>query len=159
METLRYLAQDGHTVICSIHHSRGSVYAKFDDVALLAGGSLIYVGPANDEVLAYFSKFGGLGVGIDLLLGWQWGSKKPFMFTIWDNLTDNEGVVLLQLLHEHTVILAKQVVVTAYHRDMETLAEKILAMRAEQVYETVVVQYHYIGKGLGRKMPVIEFEY
>ncbi|KAL3363225.1 hypothetical protein AABB24_012494 [Solanum stoloniferum] len=59
METLRYLAQDGHTVICSIHHSRGSVYAKFDDVALLAGGSLIYVGPANDEVLAYFSKFGG----------------------------------------------------------------------------------------------------
>ncbi|KAG5595447.1 hypothetical protein H5410_036679, partial [Solanum commersonii] len=63
-------------------------------------GSLIYAGPVNDEVLAYFSKF----------------SKKPFMFTIWDDLTDNEGVVLLQLLHEHTVILAKQVAVTAYHR-------------------------------------------
>ncbi|XP_049405944.1 ABC transporter G family member 7 isoform X1 [Solanum stenotomum] len=58
METLRQLAQDGHTVICSIHQPRGSVYAKFDDIVLLAGGSLIYAGPACDEVLAYFSKFG-----------------------------------------------------------------------------------------------------
>ncbi|KAH0654385.1 hypothetical protein KY289_032063 [Solanum tuberosum] len=147
METLRYLAQDRHTVICSIHHSRGSVYAKFDDVVLLAGGSLINAGPANDEVQAYFSKFGGLGVGIDLLIGMTMGqvkggaglavvencstmqytadqtksyreaifmdnNKKPFMFTIWDDLTDNEGVVLLQLLHEHAVILAKRVAVT-----------------------------------------------
>ncbi|KAH0637771.1 hypothetical protein KY290_011761 [Solanum tuberosum] len=39
-------------------------------------------------------------------------NKKPFMFTIWDDLTDNEGVVLLQLLHEHAVILAKRVAVT-----------------------------------------------
>ncbi|KAG5595434.1 hypothetical protein H5410_036666 [Solanum commersonii] len=38
------------------------------------------------------------------------------MFTIWNDLTDNEGVVLLQLFHEHTVILAKRVAVTAYHR-------------------------------------------
>ncbi|KAJ8570222.1 hypothetical protein K7X08_006799 [Anisodus acutangulus] len=58
METLRQLAQDGHTVICSIHQPRGSVYAKFDDIVLLAEGSLIYAGPARDEVLAYFSKFG-----------------------------------------------------------------------------------------------------
>ncbi|XP_016509281.2 ABC transporter G family member 7 isoform X1 [Nicotiana tabacum] len=58
METLRQLAQDGHTVICSIHQPRGSVYAKFDDIALLAEGSLVYAGPAHDEVLAYFSKFG-----------------------------------------------------------------------------------------------------
>ncbi|XP_059316814.1 ABC transporter G family member 7 isoform X1 [Lycium ferocissimum] len=58
METLRQLAQDGHTVICSIHQPRGSVYAKFDDIILLAEGSLIYAGPARDEVLAYFSKFG-----------------------------------------------------------------------------------------------------
>ncbi|XP_009622075.1 ABC transporter G family member 7 isoform X2 [Nicotiana tomentosiformis] len=58
METLRQLAQDGHTVVCSIHQPRGSVYAKFDDIALLAEGSLVYAGPAHDEVLAYFSKFG-----------------------------------------------------------------------------------------------------
>ncbi|CAN4124925.1 unnamed protein product [Withania somnifera] len=58
METLRQLAQDGHTVICSIHQPRSSVYSKFDDIVLLAEGSLIYAGPARDEVLAYFSKFG-----------------------------------------------------------------------------------------------------
>uniref|UniRef100_M8CIY1 ABC transporter G family member 7 n=1 Tax=Aegilops tauschii TaxID=37682 RepID=M8CIY1_AEGTA len=35
METLRQLAEDGHTVICSIHQPRGSVYSKFDDIVLL----------------------------------------------------------------------------------------------------------------------------
>ncbi|XP_010243793.1 PREDICTED: ABC transporter G family member 7 [Nelumbo nucifera] len=58
METLRQLAQDGHTVICSIHQPRGSVYAKFDDIVLLAEGALIYAGPAREEPLSYFSKFG-----------------------------------------------------------------------------------------------------
>lgn len=58
METLRQLAQDGHTVICSIHQPRGSVYGKFDDIALLTEGALVYAGPAHDEPLAYFSKFG-----------------------------------------------------------------------------------------------------
>ncbi|XP_057509317.1 ABC transporter G family member 7-like isoform X2 [Actinidia eriantha] len=58
METLRQLAQDGHTVICSIHQPRGSVYAKFDDIMLLTEGELVYAGPARDEPLAYFSKFG-----------------------------------------------------------------------------------------------------
>ncbi|KAK4484182.1 hypothetical protein RD792_011403 [Penstemon davidsonii] len=58
METLRQLAQDGHTVICSIHQPRGSVYAKFDDIVLLTEGSLVYAGPARDESIAYFSKFG-----------------------------------------------------------------------------------------------------
>lgn len=58
METLRQLAQDGHTVICSIHQPRGSVYGKFDDIVLLTEGALVYAGPAHDEPLAYFSKFG-----------------------------------------------------------------------------------------------------
>ncbi|KAG8382796.1 hypothetical protein BUALT_Bualt05G0114500 [Buddleja alternifolia] len=58
METLRQLAQDGHTVICSIHQPRGSVYAKFDDIVLLTEGSLVYAGPAREESLSYFSKFG-----------------------------------------------------------------------------------------------------
>ncbi|XP_044493897.1 ABC transporter G family member 7 isoform X2 [Mangifera indica] len=58
METLRQLAQDGHTVICSIHQPRGSVYSKFDDIVLLTEGVLVYAGPARDEPLAYFSKFG-----------------------------------------------------------------------------------------------------
>ncbi|KAK6931010.1 ABC transporter-like, ATP-binding domain [Dillenia turbinata] len=58
METLRQLAQDGHTVICSIHQPRGSIYGKLDDIVLLAGGALVYAGPARGEPLAYFSKFG-----------------------------------------------------------------------------------------------------
>lgn len=58
METLRQLAQDGHTVICSIHQPRGSVYGKFDDIVLLTEGALVYTGPAREEPLAYFSKFG-----------------------------------------------------------------------------------------------------
>ncbi|GLU04659.1 hypothetical protein SLE2022_217970 [Rubroshorea leprosula] len=58
METLQQLAQDGHTVICSIHQPRGSVYGKFDDIILLTEGALVYAGPAHDEPLQYFSKFG-----------------------------------------------------------------------------------------------------
>ncbi|KAM3741357.1 hypothetical protein ACB098_08G170800 [Castanea mollissima] len=55
---LLYLAQDGHSVICSIHQPRGSVYSKFDDIVLLTEGALVYAGPAREEPLAYFSKFG-----------------------------------------------------------------------------------------------------
>uniref|UniRef100_A0A2P2M5X6 ABC transporter family protein n=1 Tax=Rhizophora mucronata TaxID=61149 RepID=A0A2P2M5X6_RHIMU len=58
METLRQLAQDGHTVICSIHQPRGSIYSKFDDIVLLTEGALVYAGPARNEPLAYFLKFG-----------------------------------------------------------------------------------------------------
>ncbi|XP_021293306.1 ABC transporter G family member 7 [Herrania umbratica] len=58
METLRQLVQDGHTVICSIHQPRGSVYGKFDDIVLLTEGELVYTGPAHDEPLEYFSRFG-----------------------------------------------------------------------------------------------------
>jgi len=58
METLRQLAQDGHTVICSIHQPRGSIYSKFDDIVLLSEGAVVYMGPAKDEPLTYFANFG-----------------------------------------------------------------------------------------------------
>ncbi|KAK1302607.1 ABC transporter G family member 7 [Acorus calamus] len=51
METLRQLAQDGHTVICSIHQPRSSVYSKFDDIVLLSEGAVVYAGPAKEEAL------------------------------------------------------------------------------------------------------------
>ncbi|XP_010554427.1 PREDICTED: ABC transporter G family member 7-like [Tarenaya hassleriana] len=60
METLRQLAQDGHTVVCSIHQPRGSVYAKFDDIVLLTEGAIVYAGPAGKEPLTYFGNFGFL---------------------------------------------------------------------------------------------------
>lgn len=58
METLGQLAQDGHTVVCSIHQPRGSVYGKFDDIVLLSEGAVVYMGPAQEEPLSYFAKFG-----------------------------------------------------------------------------------------------------
>ncbi|GLJ09395.1 hypothetical protein SUGI_0108540 [Cryptomeria japonica] len=58
METLQKLAQDGHTVVCSIHQPRGSIYLKFDDLILLSEGAVVYAGPAKEEPLSYFSKLG-----------------------------------------------------------------------------------------------------
>lgn len=58
METLRQLAEDGHTVICSIHQPRSSVYAKFDDIILLSEGSVVYAGAAKEEPLSYFATLG-----------------------------------------------------------------------------------------------------
>lgn len=89
MEALRQLAQDGHTVICSIHQPRGSVYFKFDDIVLLTEGKLVYAGPARDEPLAYFSRFGYLA--------------NPFLCCIF--------IMLMLYLHEdyghHTVFITK----------------------------------------------------
>eukprot|EP00249_Psilotum_nudum_P023396 c28857_g1_i1 orf=512-2548(+) len=58
METLQRLANDGHTVVCSIHQPRGSIYVKFDDLILLSEGSIVYAGPAQDHVLSYFAELG-----------------------------------------------------------------------------------------------------
>lgn len=58
METLRKLAQEGHTVVCSIHQPRGSIYSKFDDLILLSSGAVVYAGPAQDDALAYFADLG-----------------------------------------------------------------------------------------------------
>eukprot|EP01018_Ginkgo_biloba_P027291 Gb_33901 [translate_table: standard] len=58
METLRQLAQEGHTVVCSIHQPRGSIYAKFDDLILLSEGAVVYAGPAQEEPLSYFAERG-----------------------------------------------------------------------------------------------------
>jgi energy-coupling factor transporter ATP-binding protein EcfA2 len=58
METLRQLAEDGHTVICSIHQPRGSVYSKFDDIVLLSEGEVVYLGPAKEEPISYFASLG-----------------------------------------------------------------------------------------------------
>ncbi|CAM6085848.1 unnamed protein product [Calypogeia fissa] len=58
METLKQLAEEGHTVIASIHQPRGSIYAKFDDLVLLSEGSLVYAGAAGDDALSYFENIG-----------------------------------------------------------------------------------------------------
>lgn len=53
--TLKDLASKGHTVVCSIHQPRSSIFAMFDDLLLLSEGRTVYSGPAAD-VLDYFEK-------------------------------------------------------------------------------------------------------
>ena len=67
METLRQLSQEGHTIVCSIHQPRGSIYAKFDDLILLSEGAVVYVGPAEEETLVYFAEH-GLVICISVLI-------------------------------------------------------------------------------------------
>ncbi|GJP35127.1 hypothetical protein CLOM_g19643 [Closterium sp. NIES-68] len=58
MQTLKDLAKEGRTVICSIHQPRGSVFDMFDDIMVVAGGKLVYSGPAGDACLEYFKNQG-----------------------------------------------------------------------------------------------------
>ncbi|PHT45840.1 Phosphatidate phosphatase PAH2 [Capsicum baccatum] len=56
-------------------------------------------------------------------------SKKPFLFTIWDDLADNEGAELLHHLHEYPVILAKRISVTEFR----------CALRLATRYQTTIL--------------------
>ncbi|KAI8472919.1 MAG: P-loop containing nucleoside triphosphate hydrolase protein [Monoraphidium minutum] len=57
MSTLQQLASAGHTVVCSIHQPRSSIFAMFDDLLLMAEGSVAYHGPAGG-VLGHFAALG-----------------------------------------------------------------------------------------------------
>ena len=50
VETLRTLADAGHTLLCTIHQPSKQVFEIFDKVLLLANGHMIYHGPARDCV-------------------------------------------------------------------------------------------------------------
>lgn len=53
MGTLRALADSGHTVVCTIHQPRGSIFRMFDDLMLMSAGRVVYSGPAGDAVNAF----------------------------------------------------------------------------------------------------------
>ncbi|KAN0070025.1 P-loop containing nucleoside triphosphate hydrolase protein [Elaphomyces granulatus] len=57
MRTLKRLAEDGRTVIVSIHAPRSEIWSLFDNVILLSRGSVLYSGPVNSS-LAYFEERG-----------------------------------------------------------------------------------------------------
>ncbi|BDA42587.1 Protein white [Coccomyxa sp. Obi] len=57
MQTLKDLAMDGKTVVCSIHQPRSSIFSMFDDLLLLSEGSIIYSGPAKG-VISHFESLG-----------------------------------------------------------------------------------------------------
>ncbi|KAF2012294.1 ABC transporter-like protein [Aaosphaeria arxii CBS 175.79] len=58
MDVLRGLANEGRTLIVTIHQPRSDLFAHFGNILLLArGGHPVFSGPAND-MLPYFSEHG-----------------------------------------------------------------------------------------------------
>ena len=58
MDVLRGLAEEGRTVILTIHQSRSDVFKHFGHVLLLArGGSAVYAGPGS-SMLSHFASLG-----------------------------------------------------------------------------------------------------
>jgi ABC-type multidrug transport system ATPase subunit len=57
VRTLKRLAQEGRTVIASIHAPRSEIWRLFDNVILLARGSVLYSG-SSSESLPYFEQYG-----------------------------------------------------------------------------------------------------
>lgn len=54
---LKRLGDQGHTVVCSIHQPRYSIYKLFDFMTLLSSGNVVYQGPASGT-LGYFEELG-----------------------------------------------------------------------------------------------------
>ena len=50
MQTLKDLADEGRTVVCSIHQPRSSIFTLFDDLLLLSEGRMVYNGPAEGSL-------------------------------------------------------------------------------------------------------------
>lgn len=57
LKLLKRMGNSGRTIILSIHQPRYSIYRLFDSLTLLAGGRLLYHGPAQNA-LNYFSDIG-----------------------------------------------------------------------------------------------------
>eukprot|EP00871_Galdieria_phlegrea_P002499 jgi/Galph1/324/GphlegSOOS_G5041.1 len=54
---LKELANEGRTVITTIHQPNSMMFAEFDKLLLLAAGQTVYYGPTS-EAVTYFSKLG-----------------------------------------------------------------------------------------------------
>lgn len=57
MKTLRSLAQQGRTIIMSIHQPSSQVFQSFDSLLLLADGNIVFYGKPTDAI-THFSHFG-----------------------------------------------------------------------------------------------------
>jgi len=57
VRTLKALAAQGHTVVCSIHQPRSSIFREFDDLVLMSEGACVYAGPA-DGAVPHFASLG-----------------------------------------------------------------------------------------------------
>lgn len=57
MEALRKLAENGRTVVCTIHQPNSDITALFDDLMLLSAGHVVYHGPWSGAV-GHFAQLG-----------------------------------------------------------------------------------------------------
>ena len=57
IETLRELAEDGRTIVSTIHQPNSQIFHKFDQLILLAKGRIVYNGPVADAT-TYFEDLG-----------------------------------------------------------------------------------------------------
>lgn len=57
MQSLRKLASNGRTIVCTIHQPRSAIFALFDQLLVLSEGRTMYQGPAS-EAVPYFSSLG-----------------------------------------------------------------------------------------------------
>jgi ABC-type multidrug transport system ATPase subunit len=56
VECMKVLANEGKTIICTIHQPSSEIYEMFDRLYLLAEGRMAYSGPLN-ESLAFFQRY------------------------------------------------------------------------------------------------------
>ena len=55
VETMRTLARNGRTIVCTIHQPSSEIFEMFDTLCLLAHGRLAYLGPLTGA-LKFFEK-------------------------------------------------------------------------------------------------------
>ena len=56
VESMRALADQGKTIICTIHQPSSEIFEKFDRLCLLAEGRLAYIGSLT-EAKEYFARY------------------------------------------------------------------------------------------------------
>ena len=57
IQNLKDLANEGHTVICTIHQPSSEIFRNFDKLNLLVKGRVAYLGPAADSI-EFFAQLG-----------------------------------------------------------------------------------------------------
>ncbi len=58
VECMQKLAQQGKTIICTIHQPSSEIFEKFDRLCLLAEGKLAFIGNTSSDAQKFFNSQG-----------------------------------------------------------------------------------------------------